>query len=291
MNKQFFITPDNSQSHLYNEHSWLIYNDSYATPSSKFMLKKTFELVESMLARYSKVMMCRIDLHPSQFNPDNTMIESFLNRLRIALSEQYSCTVGYFCAREQTISKKEHYHLALLLSGHKVNYPDSILKQVGQRWEDETQGTRSFVDNSFYKLERGDKASIEPAIYRLSYFAKSRTKELNPPATSYLCAGILPKEQRYANVEFSYLLLVDAERAYQKSLGVEDVEAVEKDEEVKEEESQTDDAVDSGSGASIFYRYKDEIICRNQPFFDKGITAVTANAHMDISSRCQSASG
>lgn len=81
MSHPFNITPHNSQRYVYNDHSWPIYKDSYQSLCSKRILKKSFELVESMLARYSRVVMVRIDLKPRSFNADNKLIKQFLHGL------------------------------------------------------------------------------------------------------------------------------------------------------------------------------------------------------------------
>lgn len=212
MGNAFDITENNSQLYIYNEHSWQIYKDSYQSRCSKRILKKSFELIESMLARYSRVVMVRIDLKPSNYNADNTQIKRFLHSLRIALTEQYQSTVGYLCAREQNTSSKEHYHLAVFISGHKLQHPAALQRKISERWQRETQGSHFLVEHPYYTLRRGDKESIHPAIYRLSYLAKSETKQLNPQATSYLCSGIMPEKQRRASIELPYLLLVDEQQ-------------------------------------------------------------------------------
>ncbi len=212
MGNAFEIRDNNSQLYIYNEHSWQIYKDSYQTRCSKRMLKKSFELIESMIARYSRVVMVRIDLKPNSYNADNTQIKQFLQRLKIALTEQYQSTVGYLCAREQNTSSKEHYHLAVFISGHKLQHPAALQRKISERWQRETQGSYFLVEHPYYTLRRGDKDSINPAIYRLTYLAKSKTKQLNPQATSYLCSGIMPEKQRRASLELPYLLLVDEQQ-------------------------------------------------------------------------------
>lgn len=209
MSHPFNITPHNSQRYVYNDHSWPIYKDSYQSLCSKRILKKSFELVESMLARYSRVVMVRIDLKPRSFNADNKLIKQFLHGLQIALTQQYQSNVGYLCAREQNSSDKEHYHLALFISGHKLQHPEALQKKISERWQRETQGSCYLVRHPYYTLRRGDKDSIDPAIYRLTYLAKSSSKQLNPRATSYLCSGIMPEKQRRASIDLPYLLLVD----------------------------------------------------------------------------------
>jgi len=117
-------------------------------------------------------------------------MSSFLRKLITKLEKQYKCKVGYLCAREQHKSDKQHYHLALLLSGHKIQYSDKLLKQIKTEWELHSQGTAYLVDSPYYMMHRGDKASIDPVVYRLSYLTKNVTKERNKPAHSYLCNEI-----------------------------------------------------------------------------------------------------
>ncbi|WP_227006552.1 YagK/YfjJ domain-containing protein [Shewanella donghaensis] len=141
---------------------------------------------EIILSHYSRVFVTRIELHPNTYSADNKVIRQFLKQLTSFLSDEYQSKVIYHCAREQETSEREHYHLELMLSAHKVNYSDRILSLVKAMWEMHANGTVAFVDNPYCIAHRGNKASLKHAIYRSSYLAKEHTKELNGKAKGFL---------------------------------------------------------------------------------------------------------
>lgn len=203
----FKITDYNSINFGYKKHCYQIYKPKQDGHNTRG-LKRIFNLVEVMNSYYARVAVVRIDLHPNDFNIDNKMMSQFLKSYTSKLETQYKCKVGYFCAREQNTSDKEHYHLALMLSGHKINYPDKLLNQLKLAWEAHSKGVAKMVDNPFYMMFRGDKASIDPVIYRLSYLTKKYTKERNKPAHDYLCNNIKLNEN-YKDEANDDALLVD----------------------------------------------------------------------------------
>ena len=54
-----------------------------------------------------------------------------------------------FCAKEQNKSDKQHYHLALLLSGYKAMLHHNILIQLKTDWIQYCRGSVYFVDNRY----------------------------------------------------------------------------------------------------------------------------------------------
>ena len=204
----FRITKNNSESFLYKQHAWKIYVKNGSKPITRY-LTKSFKYVETMLMHYSKVFMVRFDLSPNQFNQTNKHIQSYLNQLEKGLSERYQCQCRYICAREQKSSSKEHYHIVLFLSGHKIQYPNSLFKRIKQGWQCFDEGTIHWPERCYYMLKRGQKHTIEKAIYRLSYLTKTDSKELNPKGISSLIFSPLsiPEE---INKGTNDIMLVDA---------------------------------------------------------------------------------
>ncbi|WP_019029661.1 YagK/YfjJ domain-containing protein [Colwellia piezophila] len=215
----FKITDNNSSLFTYRNHLYSVYKPKKGTQNA-VALKRVFRLFEIMLSYYSRVFLVRVDLHPHTFSVDNKVMSLFLKMFIAKLEVQYQCKVGYFCAREQNKSEKQHYHLVLLLSGHKAMLPHNILIQLQADWAQHCQGSVYFVDKPYYMIHRGDKASIDPAAYRISYLTKNHTKEHNKPANSYLCnEGKL--RAKYKGDSNNEHLLVDpmiTHRAKQKEL-------------------------------------------------------------------------
>lgn len=177
---RFKITEKNSQLFPYKQHAWHVYADKL----NKKHLTKVFQYIETMLLSYSRVMVLRVDLFPQKFNANNKHIMQCLDKLTQYLSSKYQCKCSYICAREQNSSSREHYHLALLLSRHKIKHPDSLLKLIKHHWLQFDGGSIHIPKNCYYMLIRGIKLSIENAIYRLSYLTKTKSKELNPKGVS-----------------------------------------------------------------------------------------------------------
>jgi len=182
----FTITRHNSLPYCYKNHCYQIHKPKHGG-HIKGVLDRIFNSIEAMLSHYAKVFVVRIDLHPKGFSPDNSIMSQFLKSYIPKLERQYKCKVSYLCAREQgTESPKQHYHLALMFSGHKINHPENLLKQLKSTWEDSNAGTAAYLSDSYYMMFRGVKSSIDSVIYRLSYLAKQDTKERNRPANHLL---------------------------------------------------------------------------------------------------------
>jgi hypothetical protein len=84
--------------------------------------------------------------------------------------------------RELETAKKKHYHYALIIDGHKVNFPYEVTNKVKELWR-QLDGSEYFPDNCCYNVKRDDYESIQDAIWRISYLAKSRGKGYKPEQT------------------------------------------------------------------------------------------------------------
>ncbi|MEI6858656.1 MAG: inovirus-type Gp2 protein [Shewanella sp.] len=187
----FCINQHNSNLFAYKDHAYHVYKPKQKS-LSKAIVNTIISDYEIMLSHYSRVLVARIDLHPHCYSADNQAIEQFLKQLEAFLTNEYQCKIVYHCAREQNTSDIEHYHLELMLSGHRVKHSSRLLTLVKAMWEMYANGTVSFVDNPFCIVHRGNKASLKHPIYRSSYLAKEHTKELNGEARSFLSNKLLP---------------------------------------------------------------------------------------------------
>jgi hypothetical protein len=179
----FLITENNSELFLFKDHSYPCYKTDKGL--NQRVLNQLTSLIEKSLSHYSKVSILRIDLHPNNFTQDNKVISTFITKQVKRLEQEYYCKVSYFFAREQNTSDKQHYHLALFFSGHKVNNAYKIEQTIKDEWLVHCGGTVHFVKKPLLTIERGNKKSIDPAIYRLSYLTKHYSKENNGTAQSY----------------------------------------------------------------------------------------------------------
>ncbi|MDN5369541.1 MAG: hypothetical protein PWP74_849 [Shewanella sp.] len=189
--KEFGIGRNNKVLFAYKNHVYEVYKSLPMGLSLK-ALKTIFSDLEIMLSHYSRVLAFRIDLHPKQGSETNQTITSFLKNLLKTLNTKYQCKVIYHCAREQDTADKEHYHLEILLSGHKVKHSAALQILVKTLWEEQTRGSVVFVTKPFCIIRRGDKASIRDTIYRSSYLTKERTKDLNGKAKGFISNRLKP---------------------------------------------------------------------------------------------------
>lgn len=203
----FKITQYNSKPHAYKNHSYLIHKPKEGG-HNKNILKQVFRSVETMLSHYPRVFVVRIDLHPKEFSVNNKMLSEFLKTYNKKLSVQYGSRVEFLVVREQNTSDKQHYHLAVSLNGAKVRSTNKLLPELKGAWEAFSGGSASFVESPSYMMKRGDKLSIDPVVYRLSYFAKTYTKEKNVGATNYLCTRTKYKESCFEDID-NDILFVD----------------------------------------------------------------------------------
>ena len=94
--------------------------------------------------------------------------------------EAYGLTrLGYIWCREHGIKNGYlHYHIALLINGHKINYPDKLSRLIEGDFA-LFGGSVGYVPNCYSNIYRGDDQTIGEAIYRLSYLTKVNTKDGN----------------------------------------------------------------------------------------------------------------
>jgi len=182
----FKITTANSVNFIYKDHSYRVLCSKKAPQQDFKALTKVFQHCECMLSHYSKVLVARIDLSTQSYSINNQLFLKFIKKQLSVLTKQYNCKVSYICAREKNTSSNQHYHLAILLSGHKINHSSKLTSQIKKAWESQGLGYAKLVDHPYHLMLRGNKLSIEPALYRLSYLTKRATKETNIKAHSYL---------------------------------------------------------------------------------------------------------
>lgn len=143
-------------------------------------LKRIFIQLFSMLDYHSKVHVIRFDLHQQSHTADNKRITEFNRKLFKWIKKKYGFSrIGYAWTRELETGKGQHYHYALFLDGHKIQHPQKIIDRASQTWE-LMGGHFAYVPNCYYNLARSDRKALQAVIYRLSYFAKDKSKQKRP---------------------------------------------------------------------------------------------------------------
>lgn len=143
-------------------------------------IKTTIKQVNAMLSHHSKVFMVRYDFRSKLKFDNNNNFLNFMEAIKKKIKSTYCLVrIGIIWCREHGKNNGGlHYHFALLLDGHKINYPDK-LSQLVERELALYDGSIGYVPNCYLNLNRGDQQGIGRAIYRLSYLAKVNTKSGN----------------------------------------------------------------------------------------------------------------
>ena len=181
-----------SEDYIYDMHVWQVMK--FRDGLNKHIMDKIFEQVYTMLSHYSSVLMIRSEVYVAHYSLDNKLISRWMSKLKKSLSKKYRCNIGFVWVREQHNAIKQHYHLILLLNGHKVNYPESTIKLSTALCKAMGGLTYSFTKRGYYMLERNCSQSIQAAIYRASYLAKNHSKDKRPSQTKrYQASRLKPK--------------------------------------------------------------------------------------------------
>ena len=148
------------------------------------MAKQMIGQVNAMLSHHSKVHLIRFDLRLYKYTDNNEVVSKFNRILFKWLKRKYGLKrVGFVWCREMETAKQQHYHYALMLDGHKVRHPHDILIKVKEVWETNLQGSEYTPKRCYYNLKRECEASIQRAVWRISYLAKTRGKGYKPSQT------------------------------------------------------------------------------------------------------------
>lgn len=175
-------------SYIYDGHIFHIQNRGGIYTK---ILHKSIEQLKNMLTHYQRVFLYRFDLHPKSYGQNNTIISQFISKLKYWVKTQYNIQkLGFIWVREHNPpTPTQHYHLAIMLDGSKVDTPYRIAKQLKTLWT----GTVGYANNPYYRIQRNDYSSVQAAIYRISYLAKVKTKiAKNPTANAFSCSRIKP---------------------------------------------------------------------------------------------------
>ncbi|WP_354624876.1 inovirus-type Gp2 protein [Psychromonas sp. MME2] len=164
-------------------------NSGKNKPIFTHQMRKIIEQMENTITKHSRTFIVVFDLRVATFSSDNNGLKILLSKLRFYLRRYYNIKrLGYTWCREQYKSSKQHYHMALMLDGSKIQYPHKLLKTISSMWHDITDGGHLYTPkNCYYMIKRGDPSFEETkaeAIYRLSYQAKVKTKEKNTASTN-----------------------------------------------------------------------------------------------------------
>jgi len=176
---QIILHPSNDKSAYFEYKQRLSLIMYYEGGVNEKILTQVFKKLDAMVLYYSKVTVVMLQFHLKKYTLDNQVISVFLTSLIKRLKDKYKSEIGYFWVREQNGAPAQHYHMAIMLSGHVCHSSHHIFLIAQEIWELQNEGGYSFrVKNSLYRVSRYCDKELNAARYRLSYFAKNKTKDV-----------------------------------------------------------------------------------------------------------------
>jgi hypothetical protein len=137
-----YITKDKAIT--VNGNTWWV--NSTGSGLITHVIKSMINQVEAMLSHHSKIHIIRFDLRVIEYTENNEIMAVFNRRLHKWLKRKYNLNrVGFMWCRELETAKQQYYHYALIIDGHKVNYPYEIINKVKEVWR-QLDGSEYFPD-------------------------------------------------------------------------------------------------------------------------------------------------
>ncbi|RTR34745.1 YagK/YfjJ domain-containing protein [Shewanella atlantica] len=138
------------------------------------MLKAIIDQMLAMLSYDTKLFVCRFDLHQIHGTVDSSHLSTFIQALKARLTREYGFRhIGYAWCREKASAQAQHYHLALMLEGHKIRTTYRMAKLVLAEW---IKAGGSSIHRCNYHNVTLQSESLMDAVLHLSYLAKVEGK-------------------------------------------------------------------------------------------------------------------
>jgi hypothetical protein len=174
---QIILHPSNDKSAYfeYKQRQFLIIY--YKGGVNIKILIQIFKQLDIMTSYYSRVSVVLLQFHLREQTLDNKVISIFLTALIKKLKVRYKSKIGYVWIREQNGAPAQHYHMAIMLIGHVCEISHHIYTIAKEIWKTQNENGYSYrVEKSLYRIVRYCDIELNGARYRLSYFAKNKTK-------------------------------------------------------------------------------------------------------------------
>lgn len=129
----------------------------------------------AVLSYDTKLFVCRFDLRQTHATDDSSHVSTFIEALKARLKREYGFRhIGYAWCREKVSSQTQHYHLALMLEGHKIRTTYGMEKFVTEEW---IKAGGSSIHRCNYHNVTLKSENLMDAVQHLSYLAKVEGKE------------------------------------------------------------------------------------------------------------------
>jgi hypothetical protein len=138
-------------------------------------LKAIINQMMAMLSYDTKLFVCRFDLRQRHATDDSSHLSTFIEALKARLKREYGFRhIGHAWCREKVSSQAQHYHLALMLEGHKIRTTYGMGKFVTEEW---IKAGGSTIHRANYHNVTLKSENLMDAVQHLSYLAKVEGKE------------------------------------------------------------------------------------------------------------------
>ena len=147
--------------------------------------------LDAAIAIHKRVLVINLIFSTNYYTDTNKKLSDFMKNIKQWIGRHYGIyNIGYQWVREQETAKKQHYHLALILDGNKIQHPAKLSEVIKEKWL--KNGSIHKPDNCFYYIDKHNHQEERlKAIYRASYMAKSRGKGVRPAQTKdYYCSRL-----------------------------------------------------------------------------------------------------
>lgn len=194
--------------------------DQRHSPFNTMYLQRMLRVINNATAQYPRTMAVRVDLRlpDNHFNIRTGLLSRFIESLDAKIEARYRkkikqgirsypCHLRYAWVREVgEVNEKSHYHLVLFVNKDTFNglggYGEEgtgLASLIREAWLSALQLStcpeyRALVhipDNPLYYLDVNAQdygAVYDKLTFRLSYFAKERTKSYSPDERSFGCS-------------------------------------------------------------------------------------------------------
>lgn len=142
------------------------------------ILKPLISMFNGLIVKHNKLWVFRFDSHLKQ--PINSKdLSRFFEKANRNSKSEYGSEMYYFWVREQENSIFQHYHVVVFINGSVVQRAGVIQPIIEKHWKQ--HGTCYFLN--FHQVRRGFQKTIDNVSEHISYLAKVRSKDKNPPAS------------------------------------------------------------------------------------------------------------
>lgn len=175
---------------------WLVM--CFADGLNREILNKIYQTLAAFLSRHSKAFVIRFDVSLYDSPSHNKIIGKIMRNISGKLTNYYNTRAVYGWVREQNnIDDKCHYHCFVIINGHYANKTKITFDYAKHAIELVVDANTHFPAYCHYMVKRNDLASLQAALYRLSYLAKNASKENKPSKVKgYFFSRITPRPQQ-----------------------------------------------------------------------------------------------